>query len=67
MECQPQNPEFRNNAENVHPCLSTTLTFTSVGSHGWKQETEELIRESVFKNFYFKLDLMINMIIGHIL
>ena len=22
MESQPQNPEFRNNPENFHPCLS---------------------------------------------
>ena len=21
MECQPQNPEFRNNSENFHPCV----------------------------------------------
>ena len=23
MESQPQNPEFRNNPENVHPCIQT--------------------------------------------
>ena len=23
MESQPQNPEFRNNPENFHPCQST--------------------------------------------
>ena len=22
MESQPQNPEFRNNPENFHPCVS---------------------------------------------
>ena len=22
MESQPQNPEFRNNSENFHPCAS---------------------------------------------
>ena len=22
MESQPQNPEFRNNPENFHPCMS---------------------------------------------
>ena len=22
MESQPQNPEFRNNPENFHPCIS---------------------------------------------
>ena len=24
MESQPQNPEFRNNPENFHPCISKT-------------------------------------------
>ena len=24
MESQPQNPEFRNNPENFHPCIITT-------------------------------------------
>ena len=23
MESQPQNPEFRNNPENFHPCIHT--------------------------------------------
>ena len=23
MESQPQNPEFRNNPENFHPCISS--------------------------------------------
>ena len=23
MESQPQNPEFRNNPENFHPCVSS--------------------------------------------
>ena len=26
MESQPQNPEFRNNPENFHPCSSTHKT-----------------------------------------
>ena len=26
MESQPQNPEFRNNPENFHPCELTRLT-----------------------------------------
>ena len=25
MESQPQNPEFRNNPENFHPCILTNL------------------------------------------
>ena len=24
METQPQNPEFRNNPENFHPCVQAT-------------------------------------------
>ena len=27
MESQPQNPEFRNNPENFHPCLKYRLEF----------------------------------------
>ena len=26
MESQPQNPEFRNNPENVHPCCAHSKT-----------------------------------------
>ena len=25
MESQPQNPEFRNNPENFHPCIALTV------------------------------------------
>ena len=28
MESQPQNPEFRNNPENFHPCTSPTYIFS---------------------------------------
>ena len=27
MESHPQNPGFRNNPENFHPCLYTLATF----------------------------------------
>ena len=27
MESQPQNPEFRINPENFHPCISDSLAF----------------------------------------
>ena len=27
MESQPQNPEFRKNSENFHPCIAQTLRF----------------------------------------
>ena len=34
MESQPQNPEFRNNAEKFHPCiLDTTEAFHLRSKH----------------------------------
>ena len=27
MESQPQNPEFRNNPENFHPCQNSIPSF----------------------------------------
>ena len=27
MESQPQNPEFRNNPENFHPCMIPNVTY----------------------------------------
>ena len=34
MESQPQNPEFRNNPENFHPCIididSTLINLTNI-------------------------------------
>ena len=27
MESQPQNPEFRNNPENFHPCTTLLVTL----------------------------------------
>ena len=36
MESQPQNPEFRNNPENFHPCLAVheglSLTLCMLGN-----------------------------------
>ena len=29
MESQPQNPEFRNNPENFHPCTISVKGFAS--------------------------------------
>ena len=29
MESQPQNPEFRNNSENFHPCNRSRLILLS--------------------------------------
>ena len=38
MESQPQNPEFRNNPENFHPCMfrliNTCTTLNPFHSHG---------------------------------
>ena len=33
MESQPQNPEFRNNPENFHPCFTITLIVSTKQSH----------------------------------
>ena len=30
MESQPQNPEFRNNPENFHPCNSIKFSLTEI-------------------------------------
>ena len=27
MESQPQNPEFRNNPENFHPCIESLFCY----------------------------------------
>ena len=34
MESQPQNPEFRNNPENFHPCRSSLIWVHSVCNIG---------------------------------
>ena len=34
MESQPQNPEFRNNPENFHPCIHPYLMYVSSNSSG---------------------------------
>ena len=31
MESQPQNPEFRNNLKNFHPCIQTLKAQVSHG------------------------------------
>ena len=31
MESQPQNPDFRNNPENFHPCLTHRFIFIASG------------------------------------
>ena len=32
MESQPQNPEFRINPENFHPCVSSMVTVNKTKS-----------------------------------
>ena len=35
MESQPQNPEFRINPENFHPCIQKTVVpYSFVSFHG---------------------------------
>ena len=31
VESQPQNPEFRNNPENIHPCLKAAKSHLNLG------------------------------------
>ena len=33
MESQPQNPEFRNNPENFHPCINEIFSYYSTASY----------------------------------
>ena len=35
MESQPQNPEFRINPENFHPCIQKTVVPYSFEFPGW--------------------------------
>ena len=37
MESQPLNPEFRNNPENFHTCISEHAIFIYSAVHGFKQ------------------------------
>ena len=30
MESQPQNPEFRNNPENFHPCIKSHIVNSEI-------------------------------------
>ena len=46
METQPQNPEFRNNPENVHPCIR-------LGIEGLTHWCHCVV--SLCKNFYLLL------------
>ena len=53
MDCRPQNPEFRNDPENIHPLISTDIPCTgsdifcqSVKDHGCpKIENTRMVAE----------------------
>ena len=34
MESQPQNPKFRNNPENFHPCYQAQDVLMTLNRHG---------------------------------
>ena len=39
MESQPQNPEFRNNPENFHPCIIHEKVLTMPEPVHYKQDS----------------------------
>ena len=63
MESQPQNPEFRNNPENFHPCMYSYYSNPNSGFIQvlvYKIFKKDLTRTSkdfpiVFKDFHFML------------
>ena len=51
MESQPQNPEFRNNPENFHPCLTKRWTL------GIQKDSYQLTDWPTFESFATHLHL----------
>ena len=49
MERQPQNPEFRNNPENVHPCRQFTWDFKLCFFSSKKQINLKLLSAASFR------------------
>ena len=49
MESQPQNPEFRNNPENFHPCNSGTFLSMSLQIGEVSQVPLQLVNSKVWK------------------
>ena len=47
MESQPQNPEFRNNHETFHPCLTSS-------EGGWLQTEYTYINRTQLALFHFE-------------
>ena len=42
MESQPQNPEFRNNPENFHPCIYEIFSYYSSISYAVSAQRNHL-------------------------
>ena len=63
MESQPQNPEFRNNPENFHPCRRNRVSlwkwsiFIPQKADTMKKETQQHCLNSLF-HLYFLLSLI---------
>ena len=51
MESHPQNPEFRNNLENFHPCTSSKSVLTHSRWQGRKFKRDFI--SLLFDLFYF--------------
>ena len=59
MESQPQNPEFRNNPENLHPCIwldTISLGWVIVHTKGSKARLSKFryTCSSVFKDCFIR-------------
>ena len=51
MESQPQNPEFRNNPENFHPCYGVMGSFLVCEcSINWSYSINNDARERLYSN-----------------
>ena len=55
MESQPQNPEFRFNPENVHPCTKSISFLTHVRAEGTKWTSYPWLAKMCVRN---KVDLV---------
>ena len=51
MESQPQNPEFRNNLENFHPCGKSILVC--IGTFSTKNEPNTSSLQKLIKKIQF--------------
>ena len=53
MESQPQNPEFRNNPENFHPCLKKLKDFNV-----FPQSNLQCLRFYILVNSYGHVEMV---------